>query len=370
MKTKLMFAVLCAGGLALLAPPALAQPRPRGGAEDGPRAAAAEPTAREKALEQQVVELQMQIKRLQETLMPSGSRPEARPQAAEGERRGPAPDARRTGSPAQPNEGERRVPGFAARRDEAQDQPSEGRFSGRDGGEGRDGGGGGMGIARGGWDGGRDGMARGMRGQPSPPAARPGREGPAPFAGRAEGPTLQQGPRGPWAGQQPAFGRGEPTMRGGAQNVVAEVRQLLNEARMLIARAEQLVDRQAPRGEADRSAGPRGPAPRFDGRDGPPGPVGRGRFGPPAGGRFGMMNQAPAPSQPQRDGWQGPQGPRDGGGPWQRGPGQGWGQGWGQGSGFRGGRPGPGGADQDRSFGAPPGPRGEGRFGPPRSNED
>jgi len=258
---KFVFAVLCAGGMALLASPALGQPRDPGGADDGRRAAAAGPTAREQVLERQVQELQMQVKRLQEALAGLQPRPEARPQAAEGERRGPAPAARRAESLARPDERDGRGPGSPARRAEEQAPPPEARFQGMDGG--------------------RDGMARGMREPPAPPEARPMRGGPVPFAGRFGGPAMRQGQRGPLLGLRFAPARGEQLARTGPQMVLAQVRQLLDEARAIIARAEQLLSQQAPRTEADRAAIQRGPGPQQRGPGQGRGFRGEGRFGPP-----------------------------------------------------------------------------------------
>jgi hypothetical protein len=94
---KVAYSILCAGCLALLAAPAMGQPRRAPDSDDGARASRGFPsrdalTPREQALERQVRELQTQLARLQEMLAKSPGRPEGRPQVEERDgRRTPRP---------------------------------------------------------------------------------------------------------------------------------------------------------------------------------------------------------------------------------------------------------------------------------------
>jgi len=278
----------------------------------------------------------MQLKRLLDATTGGQANPAPKAPADGGERRGPAPFAQRPESQARPVDSARGTPPFAGRREGRDDGPGP--------------------------------MARGMREQPAPPGARDGQARPAPLVGRggwAQGPQAQQGsPRG-LMGRWQTFARSGPA-GAGTQNAVSQVRQLLEQAKALISRAEQLLDQQGPRAQAGRGFAQTGPGMQRDGRGGPPALGGRGGFVPPMG-RDGRMGQGSMRAPPSVDGWQRPQGPAPGG-PMQRGPGQG--------QGFRGGF-GPGGPGQagpgqvgPGGWGPGPGFPGDGRFGPPRGDRN
>ena len=282
MKSGLWFTLMCVGSLALLAQPAFGQPRERGGPEDGPRAAREQPGPREQALEQQVRELQEQLKKMQGALAKSQGKPEGKPEGRPEAGPGPKePDRRQAGGALEQKDGGGILERMRQRRLQelrgAQPKAPVGRppgnpwadMRGRREGMGRP-----MPEARG-PQGPRDGrreaagrMAQGPRGleqrgmgdrgmgpQAQGPWGRPmlgrapfaGREqGPAmqrgQFAGREQGPAMQRGQSGPPMDRRQAFAPGQQFRGGGPQDVSTQVRQLLGEARQLLAKAEQLQD--------------------------------------------------------------------------------------------------------------------------------
>jgi hypothetical protein len=320
MRNKTWFMWLCAAGLALLVQPAFGQPRGRGGPEERDKAVQEQPAAREQALEQEVRELQMQLKRLQETLGSAQAKPEARPSLGEPAQRGPGQAPARAqslagasesgfmggrggrggmgrgmpGGPGWQGPGDLRgeaaplirrgEPGMQAPQEERNLPPGGTRFGGPRGG----------GIGPGGpWAGGPWGRGREEWNQPSTPW-----EGRGAFAGRPQGPFASQRPQGPPMAQRPVMGPGAQAGRIAPRNVAAQVRQILEQARTLIARAEQLLARQGPPTEGYAAFPQRGGG-RGEGlREGRGGPGGRGRggaFGPPAGPRGGGRFGPPPP---------------------------------------------------------------------------
>jgi hypothetical protein len=245
------------GGLILLVPPAFGQPRERDG-RDGDRVAKEQAPSREQVLERQVRELQEQLRHMKEMLEKSARRPDVAPQ--------PKPEA------AQPPKPKPRIEAPMARRED----------DGRD----RDG------LRGPGWGPGFGG--RGQCGRFGPPCmqgqGRQGWQGPRGWAWRGEAGAWGRGPsgrgQGMWARPTPPFQRPQagPDDRrlGPPGDVVAQVRQLMEDARRLLAKAEQLqqlLQRGGPGGPErgpmfNRGMGPGGPerGPMFDRGMGPGGP--------------------------------------------------------------------------------------------------
>ncbi|MFB3890526.1 MAG: hypothetical protein ACE15C_00740 [Phycisphaerae bacterium] len=311
MRKGLWCVLLCAAGLAILAGPALGQDRERrerrGG--DDEAKAAREATPRERALEAQVRELTEQLKALKEALTKSTAgregRPEARPFGREPERReaGPAKEPERREARPGP-EGPGNILERMRERRQQEERgmaPKEGPGRPFTGPPGPFVGPGPMPGAPGGFGGPfgpREGFGRPQGPQP-PQAPKAGAQGPfagqqgpfgvvprmaregmermregmaqwgrqfmgrGPMAGQGLG--MRQGPFGQWMQRQPygqqrpgfgfQFGRGPalgPQGRPGAYDATAQAKALLEEAKGLIARAEQLLGGPA-------RPGPRGP---------------------------------------------------------------------------------------------------------------